>query len=314
MDRFATLEPVKLYASAATVTSTILGRGSQKTTATQKLIGRLPEDLYLSVLTYLAIPDIPAFSRASRRLAELTHDERVWEAKWDMLGIESNNLSLSKTLDELESRAKGKSVASPKAVSPTAGTLDTGDDEFGDFASASPTVSQDLFGTFQGLSLSSHPAALVGTSEPGFRQKFIRVHTVLKPLLHSLSTAPHLILTSLFPPPSPPVIHQSHTLHLLALYLQPSIRPVRNHEVLYSSLRSAVDRFQANLLSAFDAADSNKDEEAMREAARASWDVWEGHLRNTNLRVSDWEMGRVWAEKREVFYEQDVWNPLDNFT
>ncbi|KAL5514904.1 hypothetical protein ACEPAG_2220 [Sanghuangporus baumii] len=313
MDRFATLEPVKLYATAAT--STILGRGSQKVSITQGLIGRLPEDLYLSILTYLAIPDIPAFSRTSRRLAELCRDQRVWKARWEMFGIENNNLNLSKTLNELELRAKGKSVArSPKAVSTTVGSLDTGDDEFGDFASASPATIQDLFGAFQGLSLSSHPAALTGSSESDFRQKFIRVHTILKPLLPSFSSAPHLILTSLFPPPSPSLIQQSHTLHLLALYLQPTVRPVRNHEVLYSSLRSAVDRFQANLLSAFDAADSKKDEDAMREAARASWDVWEGHLRNTNLRVSDWEMGRVWAEKREIFYEQDVWNPLDNFT
>ena len=52
----------------------------------------------------------------------------------------------------------------------------------------------------------------------------------------------------------------------------------------------------------------------MRDIASASWDVWEGHLSDSKSKVSEWEMGRVWAEKREIFYEEGDWKPLDNFS
>ena len=71
------------------------------------------------------------------------------------------------------------------------------------------------------------------------------------------------------------------------------------------------------LLSTFDAADGRHDEVGMRSAATASWEVWEGRLGVSSVarkREADWELGRVWAEKREVFYEQGSWRPLDNFT
>jgi recyclin-1 len=67
-----------------------------------------------------------------------------------------------------------------------------------------------------------------------------------------------------------------------------------------------MDRFDANLLAAFDVADGKLKEDEMRDAAEASWEVWDG--------TGDWEMGKVWAEKREIFYEQGKWNPLDNVT
>ncbi|KAH8112423.1 hypothetical protein DFH11DRAFT_1511756, partial [Phellopilus nigrolimitatus] len=85
-----------------------------------------------------------------------------------------------------------------------------------------------------------------------------------------LSSLPHIVLSTLFPAPSPPpLLQQSHTLHL-AHYLSPAMRAVRNHETLDVALRSAVDRSQAGLLSAFDVADGKKDEAGMREAALAS--------------------------------------------
>ncbi|KAH8112433.1 exocyst complex component Sec10-like protein [Phellopilus nigrolimitatus] len=321
MDRFTTLEPVKLYATAAT--STLLGRGAAKTPNTQHFIGRLPVDLHISILIYLAIPDVLAYSRASRMLAELARDEHVWKAKWDALGIDASGLRLDKTLDELEARAKGRTRpdAQPPPPPPTTEALTASssgdfDDDFGDFASGTGIGSapQDLFGAFQGDSLSLHPAVLTGSSQRTYRRKFIHVHTILKALLPNLSSPPHLVLSTLFPAPSPPLLHQSHTLHLLALYLSPAVRPVRNHETLYAALRSAVDRFQAGLLTAFDVADGKKDEAGMREAALASWEVWEGHLSERAMPVADWELGRVWADKREVFYEQGRWKPLENFT
>lgn len=49
----------------------------------------------------------------------------------------------------------------------------------------------------------------------------------------------------------------------------------------------------------------------MAEAAEASWEVWQAGDGN---RAGGWEMGKVWAKKREVFYEHETWDPLDNFT
>ena len=78
-------------------------------------------------------------------------------------------------------------------------------------------------------------------------------------------------------------------------------------ETLSAALRAAVDRFEDGLLTAFDVADGKGDEKAMAEAAEASWEVWDGS-------GGEWELGRVWAEKLEIFYEQSKWKPLDNFT
>ena len=77
MDKFATLEPVRLYATAPSAGPKVVGRG-QKIPVVQHLIGRLPAELHIAVLSYLEIPDIPAYSRTSRVLAELVRDERVW--------------------------------------------------------------------------------------------------------------------------------------------------------------------------------------------------------------------------------------------
>jgi recyclin-1 len=54
-------------------------------------------------------------------------------------------------------------------------------------------------------------------------------------------------------------------------------------------------------------ADQKSDEKGMSEAAYASWDVWDGSGND------EWEIGRMWAEKREIFYEQGKWEALANF-
>lgn len=307
MERFATLEPVKLYAQKPA--GGLFGLGSSKQTSVQHLVGRLPADLHITVITYLAIPDVPAYCRASRILAELTRDERVWEAKWKALGLSSD---LEKILDEVESRTK--LTSGQRLLQPS----DNLEDDFGDFASSINTSGmQESFSALPVASLSSHPAALPESEKQTYRQKFIHAYSILKSLLPSLSNPPHLILPSLFSPPAPPSEIQAQVLHLLALFLSPAVRPVRVHENLYATLRAVIDRFQANLLSTFDAADGRHDEVGMRSAATASWEVWEGRLGVSNVartREADWELGRVWAEKREVFYEQGRWRPFDNFT
>ena len=63
----------------------------------------------------------------------------------------------------------------------------------------------------------------------------------------------------------------------------------------------------------------------MREAAEASWEVFDrsggegcvptyGESGFGSHREAHWELGMVWIEKREIFYEQSKWRPLDNFT
>jgi len=351
MDKFATLEPVKLYGPSTPSRATFLGgfSSSSKSNANRgqtilHLVGRLPSDLHLHVLEYLAIPDIPAYSRACRAFSEFARDERVWESKWGALGLETRGLEV--VVDELEKRKQPSQAAD---IVDGTGADDDDDDDFGDFASASSTVNSGTLNILQplslqggGLSLSSHPAVLFpassSLSKPSFRSRFIRLHSLLSPYLPYLLSPPHLVLASLFPPSPPPLslTKQAQIIHLLARYLAPSVAPVRQHTTLASSLRAAIDRFQASLLSAFDRADtvsdytgndgkdgSRRDEEALREAARASWEIWEGKLPSlssvglsifSSLKVSDWEMGRVWCEKREIFYEQGRWKPVDNFT
>ncbi|KAJ7134384.1 exocyst complex component Sec10-domain-containing protein [Mycena epipterygia] len=308
MEKFATLEPVRLYNSAATTGARLLSRNQQpKAPATAPLIGRLPSDLHLLILAYLPIPDFPAYARCAHATAGLTRSEGVWEARWKALGIETH--SLASVLDDLENRSRGQAAASRAAAPPTIPV----DDEFGDFASVDvlgvPELGEmgDFVGEFTVSPMTPRFPIPALPSKPTYRSMFMRAHCLLKPLTDALASPPHVILTELSSILSAPSLRQeSLTLHLLSLFLSPRIKPLRKWDTMYSSLRSAMDRFDANALAGFDAADSRGDERGMREAAESSWEVWDGN--------GDWEMGKVWAEKREIFYQQGQWRPLDNFT
>ncbi|KAJ6620768.1 exocyst complex component Sec10-like protein [Mycena sp. CBHHK59/15] len=307
MEKFATLEPVRLYNSATTTGARLLSRNQQpKAPATPPLVGRLPSDLHLLIVSYLPIPDFPAYARCSHSTAGLSRAEKMWETRWKALGVE--NYKLGSVLDDLESRSRGQVAASRAAAPPTIPV----DDEFGDFASvdvlsAAPSLDEmgDFVGDFTTVLVPMTPRTPVTPSKPTYRTMYIRAHTLLKPLTAALTSPPHIILTELSSILSSPSLRQeSLTLHLLSLFLSPQIRPLRKWDTMYSSLRSAMDRFDANALAGFDAADSRGDEAGMREAAESSWEVWDGN--------GDWEMGKVWAEKREIFYQQGQWRPLDN--
>jgi recyclin-1 len=174
----------------------------------------------------------------------------------------------------------------------------------------------DFVGAFSGVHIAPPSNVLFETSaakdgKDTYRAKFIRVLNLLKPLLRLLDSPPHLVLSQLAeavttPTTSTPLLLEAKTLRLLSFFLSPTLQPVRKWQIQYLSLRSAMDRFDANLLAAFDNADGKADESAMRDAAESSWQVWDG--------VGDWELGKVWAEKREIFYQTGDWNPLDNFT
>ncbi|KAK2460734.1 hypothetical protein APHAL10511_007204 [Amanita phalloides] len=283
MHKFATLEPVKLYVSNHL-----------------SLIGCLPADLHLLVLHYLPLPDFPAYACCSRATSALLQADNIWEARWTALALEST--FLASVLDDLESKP-------PKQELPV-------DDDFGDFASAGRRSGDVAPPT--SLSFTFPPPPSIGSIH---KTKFQRAHRLLRKLLPALSSPPHLILStlsSLLPAPCKSLRQQARILKLLSLYLGPHVQPVRASAELRSVLRSAMDRFDASLLTAFDVADGKGDEDAMREAAESSWDIWESSLTLGAPRapgaMSGWEMGKVWAEKREIFYEHGRWNSMDNFT
>ncbi|TFK20987.1 f-box protein pof6, partial [Coprinopsis marcescibilis] len=296
MDKFVTLEPVRLYAT----------RNSQPARPQKpQSLGNLPLDLHALVLSHLPLPDIPAYARCCRATAALVRDPdaAVWSKKWAALAVDTHNLeSVVQRLDQKAIHARSVSRA---AAPPTIAV----DDDFGDF---SGTTQPGDFGDFVGsfgaaVSLSANYPPPPETC----RTRFAKVHALLKPLIPILSSPPHLVLGKLAeaittPGTTSPLVLQAKTLRLLSFWLSVDVQPVNGWGSVYALLRSAMDRFDANLLTAFDTADSNGDEPAMKDAAESSWEVWDGN--------GDWEMGKVWAEKREIFYQLGRWNALDNFT
>ncbi|KAG6909572.1 hypothetical protein DXG01_016822 [Tephrocybe rancida] len=322
MDKFTTLEPVRLYASSGARLLTRSGTVTSKNPPALPLIGRLPSDLHQLILSYLPIPDVPSYARSSRALNALVKDEKFWDSRFRALGIE--RYGLGGVLDTLEGVQKGHIGAPPKT--PTHTHTHNDPDEFGDFASVEP-ISGLGFGMVPPVSLSLSFATVQSNVK---RTAYIRAHALLKPLALALgSTAPHLILSTLatfFSIPSSPLTSpttqnqstdlplrtRAKALRLLSLFLSPPVQPLRAWVPLRQALQAATDRFDAGLLAAFDSADGRGDEVGMREAAESSWEVWDGVEKGK--REGEWEMGRMWAEKREIFYLQGQWDPLANFT
>ena len=341
MDKFAALEPTKLYSNPSqqrppsqhTTTSNVKRssgyfspRPAPVLAATKppsQHIGRLPVDLHVLVLAHLPIPDIARYARASRAANRVARDELLWERRW--LDLAAQRLGLTTILDELEAKAKAekdkKNASTHGPATLAVSSLD--DDDFGDFASAPPRTLLDLSGSG---SLSSVDTYIPGQPTPTFRAKYIRAHTLLLPLLPAPNAPPHAILASLAScvlsrsdSLSSTLLIQARVMHLLARFLSPAIKPVSTWDLRLASLKASLDRFDASLLTAFDAADTQSDEARMKEVASASWEV-SVCMDGIGRRVSkfggekDWEMGRLWAEKREVFYEQGKWDPSANFT
>ncbi|KAG1807438.1 exocyst complex component Sec10-like protein [Suillus subaureus] len=280
MDKFTALEPTRLYSSSASTTN----KRASRAQPISRWIGKLPADIHLLILNHLPIPDIPAYARASRATAGLSRDEKVWERRWDDLAITRHALDV--TLDDIESKQKPKASAYLPPTIPV-------DDDFGDFTSAPRTPSvPSLSAAFTSFTLSA--------------PRYTRAHSILNKCLAPLQHPPHAVLSALTPLIGTSLLSQARSLRLLSFFLSPRVQPVRNWDILLAALKAAIDRFDVSLLTAFDTADSRGDELMMRQTAHASWEVWPG--------TGDWEMGKVWAEKREILYEQGRWNPLANFT
>ncbi|KAH8987590.1 exocyst complex component Sec10-like protein [Lactarius akahatsu] len=320
MDKFKALEPVKLHQGLGSASTSPRFVQSPRSTP---LIGRLPSSLHLLILQYIPVPDVPAYARTNRALARLASSEPLWEHHYNLLGIDRHGFG--PVLDEFESRARKEAPEQPPTL-----TVDVAEDDFGDFTSGTDAFGFGLggFPTQSGISTSlaevgnfiGSETVMHGTNVLGatsFRALYMRAHRLLRNLAPALLEPPHQILASLFPPTTasaPPLslLHRSKTLHLLHLFLF-HLEPLRSAPSLLSALRAASDRFDAALLSAFDVSDGRADEAGMREAAEASWEIWDPHESGSGG-VAEWEMGRVWAEKREIFYVTSAHKPLDNFT
>jgi len=275
----------------------------------------------LLILQYIPVPDVPAYARTNRALARLAASDPLWEHHYNLLGID--HYGFTPVLDELESRALKEVPEQPPTL-----TVDVAEDDFGDFTSGTDALGFGGFPTQSGTSTSlsevgnfvGSETVMQGTSVLGttpFRALYMRAHRLLRNLAPALLEPPHQILAALFPPATASalplsLLHRSKTLHLLNLFLF-HLEPLRSAPSLLSALRAASDRFDAALLSAFDVSDGRADEAGMREAAEASWEIWDPHESGSGG-IAEWEMGRVWAEKREIFYVTSAHKPLDNFT
>lgn len=302
MDKWTTLEPVKLHGPP--------GVSSKKPTSTpaqrHQYIGPLPVDIHVLILNFLPITSLPSYARASRALARLTHDERVWKRKCDALGLQKPTVAA--LLSKLESQID---VNDSSSNAPPVLHVSEEEDDFGDFTSASLSSALDMNAHehANGIFRPSPPSVSFDPSKPSLRTIYVRAHRLLLTLSRRLSVSPHLVLTELFPPPSPTLLHQSQTLRLLSRFLSPTIAPTSSWQDKWAILASTIDRFQAVMLATFEAAETRADEQTMTEAAWASWECWD-----SNQSGGEWELGRVWAEKLEIFYEGGQWDPLQNFT
>lgn len=159
-------------------------------------------------------------------------------------------------------------------------------------------------------------SAPLGNANPGpFYLAYKAHHLALTPLCRHLRTSPSPSSTlSLLFPPDPrtslplPLAAQGERLLTLLLFLSPRLQPLQDWGFLRQALLAAADRFDSTCLVAFEVADSRKDEAGMEAAAKASWAVWEAGGGSRD----QWECGRVWVEKREVFYETGKWDPMEN--
>ncbi|KAG8908302.1 F-box protein: endocytic membrane traffic, recycling ReCYcling 1 [Tulasnella sp. 403] len=352
MDKWVTLEPVRLHTSGlasapktsgpTSATARLLGRTPRPKIPTQPYIGPLPVDIHVLIVSYLPITSIPAYARASRSTSALVLDERVWKIRWSSLGIERHGFQpvLDHLQQQQDAQTQGKLASGPAMINVVEQDVIDDSDDFGAFASAS-TRSVPSNNVFDMGGLVTTPRVTSGfpqivstpkaTNKTVYKDRYIRAHTLLKPLLSALLQPPHVILPTLFPstsnsdltgnglPPPQTLRYQAQVLHLLTLFLSPALQPVLAWPSLRSSLRAAIDRFEATLLSAFDSADSRGEENGMKDAAWASWEVFEGNVSVSPSSFlgggsAEWEMGKVWAEKKEIFYEGGKWDPISNFT
>ncbi|KAL7424555.1 F-box protein: endocytic membrane traffic, recycling ReCYcling 1 [Cryptotrichosporon argae] len=336
-------------------------------------IGPFPESVVLRILDFLPVPDVPAIARASRALARLVKDERVWAGRCRYLGVEAEATAAADDATAPGPSMRPSAGHSPPAPRETARPLPqprastSADDDFGDFGSGAGAGGADVFEDvdFGDFAAPAHAAGAHGAvpppriappgagagagavnlvdlddvplpsrhgkrssgffalapvsapaaSAPGpYYTAYKSAHASLAPLCAHLraSPSPSSTLALLFPPDpttslAPPLRAQAARLLSLLRFLSPRLQPLRDWGFLRHALLAAADRFDSTCLVAFEVADSKGDADAMKQAAESSWVVWEAG----GGRRDEWECGRVWVEKREVFYE-GKWDGTEN--
>ncbi|KAF8593907.1 hypothetical protein BDV93DRAFT_193124, partial [Ceratobasidium sp. AG-I] len=120
MDKWATLEPVKLHGPQ--------GKPRLPTVNKRTFIGPFPPEVHVRILAYLPIPSLPACARISRAFSRLVRDDRVWKQKYAALGIDVFDLDLA--VDVLDDVTKHQNAL------PATLPVPAEEDDFGDFASA----------------------------------------------------------------------------------------------------------------------------------------------------------------------------------
>lgn len=239
MDRYSTLEPVRLHGQAH---------------PTSLFVGKLPTDLHLLVLSYLPVPDFPAYSRCSHATSSLAVTDKIWQSRLGALGPHSPAV-----LEHLENVAKSQNGSAPKGPATLQATVD---DEFGSFETGGDVGSSlmsgaedpsageytDFVGAFDAFTVVEPPT--MPKKETPLTQ-YIRAHNLLKPLLRTLSAPPHLVLNALDKVAMPAdfgyeggmLMMRAQVLDLMAHFLSDAVKPVRNCATLMYSLRGAIDRF-----------------------------------------------------------------------
>ncbi|GAA5948066.1 hypothetical protein JCM3765_007091 [Sporobolomyces pararoseus] len=119
---------------------------SQQQHPRPRKIGKLTESVYLTILEFLPVPDLPQFSLVSKKFSQLVKDDRVWKIKlgWlDFRGPGRIDLEQDQDQDQEEEREKINENYSSTTTTTrrkdltgqkTEKTSGTGsDDEFGDF-------------------------------------------------------------------------------------------------------------------------------------------------------------------------------------
>lgn len=139
------------------------------------LIGRLPAEAYIVILSFLPIPDIPAFALSSRKLAEITRDDKLWRNKLALLdyrgpGAIPWHASHTSNANGAGAGSRGASLETRRIVPPVSPLYSAPllDDDFGEFFEADGDVSQvhdDGFGEFQDFEGQGPPKAN-GTADP----------------------------------------------------------------------------------------------------------------------------------------------------
>ncbi|QRW13146.1 exocyst complex component Sec10 [Ceratobasidium sp. AG-Ba] len=311
MDRWETLEPVKLHGPQGKVRLPAINR--------RTYVGPFPPEVHVRILGYLPVPSLPTCARISRAFSKLVRDDRVWKQKYAALGVDVYDLDPAiDALDEV-TKHHGAYLANTAVIVPSE------EDDFGDFSSAPlspplPTTAQPRlvvseFGDFVVAGSTQTNTPTPAPPPTSSYAQYLRIHRSLTLLTPALLATPHLVLPTLFPESAAPLSRsiQAKILHLLARFFSPAIQPTLNWPNARRALLATLDRFDAALLGAFDAADGQGDELGMRDCAGASWEAWvamgeEGRVGN------EWEMGRTWAEKREIFYESGKWDATANIT